>query len=270
MRQDLNKNKKKSKDRNKDKDKNKSIEKDYTYIYGKHVVEEALLNKPQIFKRVLFVQEKINEELKALAFEKNIKSNIINHTQIKDYIAPGVNHQNVIAEVYLDNMFTEYSDFMNNLSLENNPAILVLGELEDPQNVGAIIRSAVAFGVSAVCLPKHNQVSINSTITKVSAGMAFKIPLIEIGNVNNTLRDLKKREFWIYGLKGDSENSIATEKFNRPSVFVLGNEGNGLRLKTEEECDILLSIPIQPNCESLNAATAGAIVLHHWNIQNIK
>jgi 23S rRNA (guanosine2251-2'-O)-methyltransferase len=98
--------------------------------------------------------------------------------------------------------------------------------------------------------------------------MAFKIPLVTISNVNTAIRDLQKSGFWAYGLEGEGTTSTTKEKFSKPSVFVLGNEGSGLREKTKEQCDDLISIPIHPRCESLNAAAATAVVLASWSAQH--
>jgi 23S rRNA (guanosine2251-2'-O)-methyltransferase len=95
--------------------------------------------------------------------------------------------------------------------------------------------------------------------------MAFRIPLVTIPNVNTALRDLKERGFWTYGLEGDGTTSTISETYPKPSVFVLGNEGSGLRTHTKEVCDDLISIPLHPQCESLNAAAATAIVLASWS-----
>ncbi len=98
--------------------------------------------------------------------------------------------------------------------------------------------------------------------------MLRRIPLVAISNVNAVARDLKSRGFWLYGLEGDGTVSTTTEKFTRPSAFILGNEGAGLRQKTKEVCDDLISIPIHPRCESLSAAAATAIVLATWSAEH--
>jgi len=103
---------------------------------------------------------------------------------------------------------------------------------------------------------------------KVSAGMAFRIPLVTVSNINNTIRDLKKKGFWIYGLEGESKNSMHDEKFDAPTAIILGNEAEGIREKTKELCDVLLSIPMNPSCESLNAAASAAVALYAWSAKH--
>jgi 23S rRNA (guanosine2251-2'-O)-methyltransferase len=94
--------------------------------------------------------------------------------------------------------------------------------------------------------------------------MTFALPLVAITNVNSTIDDLKERGFFAYGLAGDGSTTTSTERFTKPSLFVLGNEGAGLREKTRKHCDRLISIPIHPRCESLNAAAAAAVVMATW------
>ena len=161
-----------------------------------------------------------------------------------------------------------YKTFKQTLKNDPTTALLVLGEVQDPHNVGAVIRSAAAFGLAGILIPPHNQAPVTGTVVKVSAGMAFRIPLVTIPNVNTVLRDLQADGFWVYGLEGAGTTTTITEKYSRPSVFVLGNEGEGLREKTKELCDELLSIPIHPRCESLNAAAATAVVLAGWSAQH--
>ena len=143
-----------------------------------------------------------------------------------------------------------------------------MGELQDPHNVGAIIRSAAAFGVSGVLMPEHNQAPITGAVVKVSAGMAFRIPLVRIGNINTVIRDLKERGFWVYGLDGEAKTSIVDESFDAPTVFILGNESKGIREKTAELCDVMLSIPMHPQCESMNVASSTSVALYAWSAKH--
>jgi len=140
--------------------------------------------------------------------------------------------------------------------------------LQDPHNVGAIIRSAAAFGISGVLIPEHNQAPITGAVVKTSAGMAFRVPLVAIGNTNNTIRVLKEKFFTVYGLAMDGSRDVSEEKFDTPALFIVGNESKGIREKTLALCDTLLRIPMHPRCESLNAAVSTAIVLHEWSSQH--
>jgi 23S rRNA (guanosine2251-2'-O)-methyltransferase len=160
-----------------------------------------------------------------------------------------------------------FGEFLAKLKPGKATALALMGEVQDPHNVGAIIRSAAAFGLAGVLIPEHNQAQVTGTVVKTSAGMAFRIPLVSIGNVNDTLRTLKEAGFWIYGLAMEG-NPLPSETFDAPAVFVLGSEGSGIREKTLEECDIKLSIPMHPRCESLNVAVSGGIVFSTWAAQH--
>ena len=174
-------------------------------------------------------------------------------------------HQGVVAEIYQEGIMQDFDDFIKDLEVTPKTGLLVLGEVQDPQNVGSMIRSAAAFGISGILIPTHKQAKVNATVIKVSVGMAFRVPLVTIGNVNQTLADLKKAGFWIYGLDGESKQSITKEVFDAPTVLVVGNEGEGIRPKTKEACDIMLSIPMEKECESLNAGTSTAIAMYQWS-----
>ena len=177
-------------------------------------------------------------------------------------------HQGIVGRISIDKLVQSYEKYICNLKVDEDTALLLLGEIEDPHNVGAIIRSAAAFGISGVLIPKRNQAPVTGTVIKVSAGMAFRVPLVEIGNVNVVIRDLKKAGFWFYGLDGNAVKTVSDELYNKPTVFVLGNESKGIRKKTRDLCDMLLSIPINQKCESLNVAASTAVVLFEWSSQH--
>lgn len=245
------------------KDKAKSI-----YIYGKHSVIEALANKPHIIHKV-FLEESLQDK----ELEKALKKAGIMPSKLgsdnKTFIGENPKgHQGVIAKVSPDKLMLPYKEFIESLEISPSTSLVLLGEVQDPQNVGAIIRSAAAFGVSGVLIPLHNQAPVTGAVVKVSAGMAFKIPLVAIGNVNTVVRDLKQKGFWVYGLEGESHQSLRDEQFEKPSVIIVGNEGSGIREKTLELCDHLLKIPMHPSCESLNAAASVSVTLYAWSKQH--
>jgi 23S rRNA (guanosine2251-2'-O)-methyltransferase len=146
----------------------------------------------------------------------------------------------------------------------------VLDELQDPHNVGAIIRSAAAFGALAVIIPEHNQAPVTGTVIKTSAGMVFRIPVVKVGNINHTLRVLKDELFTISGLVMNGSTKLKNMKFDTPTVYIVGNESEGIRQKTLELCDVTLSIPMDSRCESLNAATAASVVLYEYSRNILK
>lgn len=241
---------------------------DNTYIYGKHAVKEAVSVRPDIVSAIYLADEKDVELFKKASVGKQIALRELNPKKLPKGVPSDAVHQGVIAEINPKKLMVDYEDFMRGCDVTSDTAFVLFGEVQDPHNVGAVIRSAVAFGITGILIPEHRQAQVNGTVIKVSAGMAFKIPLIQIGNVNNTVKDLKERGFWVYGLDGEAEQSVADEQFEKPSVLILGNEGEGIRQKTLEHCDIPLRIPMSKNAESLNASVAAGIVLHAWSTKH--
>jgi len=236
-----------------------------TYIYGKHAVLEAILHASHTVEQVLIASNFDDKMIPKTIKDSKIPTGILG--KLPREIDPEATHQGIIAEIDLSKLVKPFNEFIKNLSVGADTSLVILGELQDPQNVGAVIRSAAAFGISGILIPAHNQAPISGTVIKVSAGMAFRIPLVAVGNVNTTIHDLKEKGFWIYGLSGKAKQSIVDEKFDAPTVFILGNESKGIRQKTEELCDILLSIPIDPKCESLNAAASAAVAMYAWSVK---
>lgn len=238
---------------------------DTSYIYGKNTVREALSARPDLVRVVHFSSDFSDEGLLALVKEKKVSRASFDPKNLPHGVPEDAVHQGVIAQVDTDGLIIPYDVFMKEREATPDTALVLLGELEDPQNMGSIIRSAAAFGVAGILIPEHRQAQLSGSVIKVSAGMAFRIPLIRIGNVNTTLDDLKERGFWTYGLTDTAETSLYDEGFEKASVFVIGNEGVGIREKTLEHCDIPLRIPMHARTESLNAAVATAVVLSRWS-----
>ncbi|GMQ95301.1 MAG: 23S rRNA (guanosine(2251)-2'-O)-methyltransferase RlmB [Patescibacteria group bacterium] len=238
------------------------------YIYGKHAVMEALVHAPGVVDKVSIAKGNEDKALQEAIRKAGIKVSSLGSAKGSWGVGDSVAHQGIIGRVSLDRLMRSYDEFINDIEITPDTSLIILGEIQDPHNVGAIIRSAAAFGVSAVLIPKHNQAPITGAVVKVSAGMAFRVPLVEIGNINNVMRDLKKRGFWVYGLEGGREESVMSESYDKPSVFILGNESKGIRDKTRDLCDTLISIPISPKCESLNVAASAAVTLFSWSLQH--
>ncbi|MEN9582709.1 MAG: hypothetical protein RL641_663, partial [Candidatus Parcubacteria bacterium] len=205
------------------------------YIYGKHAVAEALANAPQAVKKIYLSPKQEDGHLRSL-----IKKTGVQVSELGKDRLPGVDsdttHQGVIGVISLDDLMRPFKTFLENLKVTDDTSLVILGEVQDPHNVGAVIRSAAAFGVAGILMPEHNQAPITGAVVKVSAGMAFRVPIVQIGNINQTIRDLKEAGFVVYGLEGGGNAETTDETFDNPSAFILGNEGAGLREKTKELC----------------------------------
>jgi 23S rRNA (guanosine2251-2'-O)-methyltransferase len=239
--------------------------KEKVYIYGKHALMEALVSTPHIIKKVFLSNEAADKDLKALLADNSIPTVPLATNKGKEMVGRDATHQGVIAIMDPSALLTSFEDFIEKLDTSKNPSIAILGEIHDPHNVGAIIRSAAAFGLSAVLIPERHQAGVTGVVVKSSAGMAFRIPLVSIGNVNNTIKILKEKGFWTYGLAMGGKRILGIEKFDTPTAFVIGNEGAGIREKTLEACDVSISIPMHPRTESLNAAVSAAVVFYEWS-----
>lgn len=240
----------------------------YIYIYGKHTVREALEFRPDTVA-ALWLRDDVRDVLPKELTSQVSMVETFSGRKLPVPLPEDVVHQGVIAKLDRTALLQTYEEFRHNLEITNDSAFVVLGEVQDPHNVGAVIRSAAAFGVQAVLIPKHRQAGITAAGLKVSVGMGFKVPLVEVGNVNRTLSDLQKAGCFVYGLAGE-EGAVPLEKeqFTKPSVFVLGNEADGLREKTRDHCDQLLAIPMHSRCESLNASVSAAVILYAWSAQH--
>lgn len=246
----------------------KKLRKEKVYIYGKHALEEALQNAPQVIRKVFLASDVRDPKLRTLLEKRAIPVAPLAAKQGKELAGRGAVHQGVIAIMDPAALLVSFDDFLKTIEPHRNPAVALLGEVQDPHNVGAIIRSAAAFGLSAVLIPEHNQAGVTGAVVKTSAGMAFRLPLVSIGNVNQTLEKLKERGFWVYGLAMHGMTAVSAEAFDAPAVFVIGNEGAGIREKTLATCDVILSIPMHPRTESLNAAVSAAIAFYAWSTKH--
>lgn len=236
------------------------------YIYGRHAVKTLIETVPERVQGV-FVSISAEPEFEALAKKHHIRIEPLAEHDFRTELEGGV-HQGVVARVAMDGLVHDYQRFVQSLDISPSTSLVLLNEITDPHNVGAIVRSAAAFGAAGVLIPTHNQAPITGAVAKASAGTVFSMPIVAINNENQTIEDLKKRGFWIYGLAGEGQNELPKEKFDAPAVFVVGSEGDGLRQKTREHCDILIRIPMHTRVESLNASVSAAVVLAEWSKQH--
>jgi len=241
------------------------VKKDKIYIYGRHALKEALMSAPQAITKI-FLADRNDVELEALIKKSGISVGELSSASIEN----DASHQGVIGSISPEKLIRKYEGFFEKYTVTPNSLFVFLDGLQDPQNVGAIIRSAVAFGASGVIIPEREQAPITGTVAKTSAGMVFRVPIITTGSVLDTIKDLKNKGFTIYGMDGESKNMIQDEAFNDPTVFIMGNESKGLSKEVFTVCDKLVSIPMDQKCESLNVAVSAGIALYTKRLKNIK
>ena len=240
-------------------------EKTGLYIYGRKPIEEALLADPKNVK-IVYVKEAV-KEADLTEIRKYLARNKITLTKVPenrlDALVGDVNTQGFVAELK-EFKSLDISEWLPTVDKDTNPLVFVLDELEDPHNVGAIIRVAAAAGAAGVIMSKHRQAPITSTVFKTSAGTVARVPIIIVSNTNDAIKKLKDEKFWVIGLDADEKKNIWDEKFDAPIAFVIGNEGKGIRPTTREACDYLLSIPMEGGVESLNASVTAGVVAYEW------
>lgn len=226
------------------------------YVYGKNVAKELIKNQRKIKKAYLYkgmVDSALESELLSLGVNINyLDKNGLNK------ISNG-NHQGIVLEIS-DFKYLSETEMFNNLPLK--PFIIILDHVEDPHNFGAIIRTSEAAGVDYIIIPKDRSVKVNSTVMKTSVGALDNVKIVEVTNLNNTIKKLKKKNVWIVGT--DMENSVAYDSidYKVPIALVIGSEGFGMSNLVKKNCDFIARIPMYGKINSLNASVAAGIMIY--------
>lgn len=240
------------------------------FIFGKNPVEEQLVSTPEKIDKIYLKRDlggSFVTKIKSLASKNRIPVVEVPGTKLFDLVGK-VNDQGVVASI-AQAEYLEFEDWLESVEPHNDMGILLLDEIEDPHNFGAILRTAAAAGMDAIIVPKHRQAPVNATVFKTSAGTAGRIPIVRAVNLNQAIIKLKENSFWIAGLDQDGDNLLWNQTFDVPMAFVIGNEGRGMRQKTGEHCDFMLSLPMMNNVESLNASVSAALVCYEWRRQKM-
>ena len=232
-------------------------------IFGKNSVVEALKAGRSINKIFLQADSKndFTKKIYAQAKENKIVVEFVNRAKL-DKLCGGKNHQGVVAFVAP----VEYSTLEEILKFaeEKNqpPFLILLDEIEDPHNFGAILRTADAVGVHGVIIPKRRSVSINSTVAKTSAGAVEYVKVAQVTNVAETLKKLRELDLKVVGSDMSAEKNFNDADLTGGIVLVIGSEGKGMRRLTRENCDLLVKIPMCGKINSLNASVAAAVLMY--------
>ena len=231
-------------------------------IAGRNAVMEALRSKRSINKILLQDGAKGGSvsEIIALAKESSLNLEFVKADKL-DKLAPGIRHQGVAALVAPIEFQSLESVFAKAESRQEEPFLILLDELQDPQNVGAIIRTADAAGVHGILLPKRRSCPLNAVVAKISAGAVEYVPVVQIGNIVQTIKELQDRGCWVVGADMDGSTYYETN-LKGPLVLVIGAEGKGLGHLVKQNCDAVVSIPMVGGVSSLNASNAAAILMY--------
>lgn len=223
-------------------------------VYGRNVAEEYLKKGEKVKK--VYLQTGFHDENLIFLIEKTKIPVIYREKRELDQLANGV-HQGIILDV-ADFGYTDYHEFMES----PESFIIILDHLEDPHNLGAIIRTSEAAGVDGIIIPKDRGVTVNSTVIKTSTGAIDNIPISMVTNLNQTISDLKKNGFWIVGTDMDNSTDYRQIDYSGKIALVIGNEGNGMSRMIRESCDFIARIPMYGKVNSLNASVAAGIMIY--------
>ncbi len=232
-------------------------------VEGRNSVLELLESGRDINKIIVAKGEKHGSILKIIAKAKERKILITELERGKlNQISQTENNQGVIAIVPPFN-YCEVEDILELAKQRNEmPFILILDGIEDPHNLGSIIRTAETAGVHGIIIPKRRAASVNSTVSKVSAGAVEHMKIARVNNINETMRYLKEQGIWICGTDMDIEVTYTKQDYKMPLAIVIGSEGFGMSRLVKENCDFLVKIPMKGKITSLNASVSAGIIMY--------
>lgn len=240
-------------------------------LVGRNAVTEALKSGRGINKLWIASGDREGSvsEIAALAKERGIVVQYVERAKI-EALAGGHRHQGVLAYV-APVPYAELDDILKAAEEKGEaPFLVLLDELEDPHNLGALLRTADATGVHGILIPKRRSVSLNATVAKTSAGAVEYVPVARIGNIVQTLKKLKEKGFWVAGADMDGEKAYYEADLTGPLVLVVGSEGRGMSRLTKEACDFIVSMPMVGRINSLNASVAGSILMYESMRQRLQ
>ena len=237
------------------------LERNQVWIYGLHAVSAALANPLRHPLRLLLTQD-IAESLYEMTSQLNeLKPEVVTRDAISRMLPAGAVHQG--AALLSDTLRPiPLEDVIDQAAAVEKTVIVILDQVTDPQNVGAILRSAAAFGASAVVMPDRHAPPETGALVKAASGAVELVPLVRVINLARAMEDLKAAGFWIAGLDGQATQTLAAADMTGKVALVLGAEGEGLRRLTRDLCDILVRLPISERMESLNVSAAAAVALY--------
>ncbi len=239
-------------------------EADTDMIYGRHAVQAAL-ESDQVLNRIWVVPHlRYDPRFHSLLTEAKSNGCIIDEVDDLrlDYITRKSNHQGVAAQVSAYE-YQDLSELIANAKLASESPVIVVAEgLNDPHNLGAIIRTAEALGTQGIVIPQRRAVGITSAVRKVASGALETLAVARVVNLSRALEELKEAGFWIYGTAADASQSVETINFSGPTVLVVGGEADGLSLLIQRGCDGLVSIPLRGKTSSLNVSVATGMALY--------
>lgn len=232
-------------------------------VLGRNAVIEALKSDTTI-EHLCVSKGDLEGSIKvvlSLAKDKNVVIKEVDRRKLNE-MCGGANHQGVIAKV-TPFKYSEVTDIINRAKRKGeDPFIVILDEIEDPHNLGSIIRTAELCGVHGIIIPKRRNVGVTPTVYKCSAGAIEHMRIAKVTNINATIDQLKEEGIWIYGADIDGKDFSYNTNFSGACALVIGSEGRGISKLTLKKCDVLVKIPMIGKINSLNASVAGGIMMY--------
>lgn len=238
-------------------------------IFGRNPVLEALKAGTTVNKLMVAKGEQKGsiQEILHLAKEGRIQVQMVEKSKL-DKLFPGKNHQGVAASIAT----ADYVDWQDMLKIAEDKGeevlLVILDELEDPHNLGAILRSVDAVGAHGVIIPKRRAVPLTDGVAKASAGAVEHVPVARVANIAQTIEELKKRGVWVAGASMEGR-SMYQQDLKGPLALVIGSEGKGISRLVAQRCDFMVSIPMQGKINSLNASVAAGLLLYEVYRQRV-
>ena len=233
-------------------------------LAGRHAVVEAIKAGRGINRILLAdgLRGPSVHELRDLARENGVTVDVVSRAKLDAAVPEGVRHQGVLAYVAPVAYVAVEEIIAAARERGEDPLLLLLDGIEDPQNLGALLRTADAAGVHGILLPRRHSVPLTETVARVSAGALAYVPVARIGNIAQTMRALKEQGFWIAGADMAGEEMYDRANLTGALVLVIGSEGRGMSRLTRDLCDFTVRLPMRGKINSLNASAAGAILMY--------
>ena len=229
------------------------------FLYGKHVVDLAIKNPRRKIKEIYVTKETLAE----MNLPQNLPIRPADRHLLDSMVGQGAVHQGIVAKC--DPLPpVDLKEFIKTVESKDRCLVVVLDQVTDPHNIGAMMRSAVAFHAAAVIMPEAGAPNETGVLAKSASGATELIPLIRVSNLARAMEMLKKAEFWCVGLDGYAKDYITDHKLPQKCVMILGAE-DGMRRLTMENCDMVVKLPMNPEIESLNVSNAAAVAMYEWN-----
>lgn len=233
-------------------------------IYGIHPIEEALKSPNIQLEKILIAKQKPVPRFQSILYLASQRQIPVIYTQREtlERMARGGLHQNIVA-ITKQVSYVDLEEILSRCKEERTQALfLILDGIQDPQNFGSLIRTALGCGVHAIIIPKDRAVGITPTVIKASAGAAAHLPIAKVTNLSRTIEALQKAGIWVYGASGEARENLYELDLKTDVAIVIGAEGKGIRPLVKNKCDCLFSIPMKGPLTSFNASVSGGMILY--------